>query len=56
MYLVKALSRDKGSGRYTMYLPFPPHRFLGAERGRYIVYLPDPLSRGRDFTRYMGNP
>ena len=24
------------------------------ERG--IVYLPDPLSRGRDFTRHMGNP
>ena len=26
------------------------------EKGRYIVYLPDPLSRERDFTRYMGNP
>ena len=27
-----------------------------AESQRYIVYLPDPLSRERDFTRYMGNP
>ena len=49
MYLVKALSRDKGKGRYTMYLPFSPYRFLGA-------YLPDPLSRERAFTKYMGNP
>ena len=31
MYLVKSLSRDKGSGRYTMYLPFSPYRFLGAK-------------------------
>ena len=27
-----------------------------SEKGRYIVYLRDPLSRERDFTRYMGNP
>ena len=56
MYLVKPLSRDKGSGRYTMYLHFSPYRFLGAKGGRYIVYLPDPLSGERGFTRYMGNP
>ena len=31
MYLVKSLSRDKGSGRYTMYLPLLPCRFLGAK-------------------------
>ena len=31
MYLVKSLSRDKGSGRYTMYLPLSPYRFLGAK-------------------------
>ena len=31
MYLVKSLSRDKGSGRYTMYLPFSSYRFLGAK-------------------------
>ena len=35
--------------------PFAP-RNLQAERDRYIVYLPDPLSRERDFTRYLGNP
>ena len=52
----KALSRDKGSGGYTMYLPLSPQGICRAKRGRYIVYLPDPLSRERDFTRYMGNP
>ena len=31
MYLVKSLSRDKGSGRYTMYLPFSPYRLLRAK-------------------------
>ena len=31
MYLVKPLSRDKGSGRYTMYLPLSPYRLLGAK-------------------------
>ena len=35
--------------------PFAPRNLLD-EKGRYIVYLPDPLSRERDFTRYMGNP
>ena len=29
MYLVKALSRDKGSGRYTMYLRFSPKESVG---------------------------
>ena len=29
MYLVKSLSRDKGSGRYTMYLPFSLTDSLG---------------------------
>ena len=36
MYLIKSLSRDKGSGRYTMYLPLSPYRFLGRKGGRYI--------------------
>ena len=31
MYLVMSLSRDKGSGRYMMYLPFLPYRFLGGK-------------------------
>ena len=29
MYLVKSLSRDKGSGRYTMYLPLSPKESVG---------------------------
>ena len=31
MYLVKPLSRDKGSGRYTMYLPFSPQGICRAK-------------------------
>ena len=55
MYLVESLSRDKGSGRYTMYLPlFALQIPWGKGSSRYIVYLPDPLPRERDFTRYMG--
>ena len=35
---------------FFMFMPF------GAKRGRYIVNLPNPLSRERNFARYMGNP
>ena len=45
MYLVKTLSRDKGSGRYTMYLPLFALQIPWGEKGRCNVYLPDPLSR-----------
>ena len=31
MYLVKPLSRDKGSGRYTMYLPLSPQGICRAK-------------------------
>ena len=31
MYLVKSFSRDKGSGRYTMYLPFSPQGICRAK-------------------------
>ena len=40
MYLVKPLSQDKGSGRYTMYLPLFALQFPWGERGRHVVYLP----------------
>ena len=42
MYLVKALSRDKGSGRYTMSLPFSPYRFLGANRADTVCIFQTP--------------
>ena len=55
MYLVKSLSRHKGSGRYTMYLPFSPyiHRLLGAKGADTLCF---PLVQESGFTRYMGNP
>ena len=37
MYLVKALSRDKGSGSYTKSLPFSPCTFLGAKAQIHCV-------------------
>ena len=32
MYLVKSLSQDKGSGRYTMHLPLSPQAICRAKR------------------------
>ena len=38
MYLVKSLSRDKGSGRYTMYLPFS-HQGICRAKGADTLYI-----------------
>ena len=47
MYLVKPLSQDKGSGRYTMYLPFSLYRFLGAKgTDTLCIYRTPCLGRG----------
>ena len=45
MYLVKSLSRDKGSGRYTMYLSLSPYRFLG-RKGQIHCVSTGPLVPG----------
>ena len=38
MCLVKPLSRDKGSGRYTMYLPFHPKESVGRKGQIHCVF------------------
>ena len=53
MYLVKSLSRDKGSGRYTMYLPFSPYRFLGA-KGQIHCVSARPLVPGKGLYQIHG--
>ena len=45
MYLVKPLSQDKGSGRYTMYLPLSPYRFLGAKRADTLCIYQTPCPK-----------
>ena len=43
MHLVKPLSRDKGSGRYTMYLPLSPQGMCKAKRADTLRICPFPL-------------
>ena len=42
MYPVKSLSRDKGSGRYTMYPPFSPYRLLRAKGADALCICQSP--------------
>ena len=57
MYPVKSLSRDKGKGADTKCIcPFRPKESVGRKGQIHFVPAPFPLSRERDFTRYMGNP
>ena len=57
MYLVESLSRDKGSGRYTMYLPHFALQIPWGEKGRYIVYLLDlPLVLREGLDQTHGQP
>ena len=44
MYLVKSLSQDNWSGRYTMYLPFSPYRFLGAKGADTLCIYQTPCA------------
>ena len=53
MYLVKSLPRDKVSGRYTMYLPFSPYRFLGA-KGQIHCVSARPLVPGKGLSQIYG--
>ena len=53
MYLVNSIARDKGSGRYTMYLPFSPYSFLGA-KGQIHCVSARPLVPGKGFYRIHG--
>ena len=47
MYLVKSLSPDKGSGRYTMYLPLSPQGICRAKRVDTLCICQTPcLERG----------
>ena len=46
MYLVKSLPRDKGSGRYTMYLPLSPQGICRAKRADILCIYPTPCPEG----------
>ena len=54
IYLVISPSRDKGSGRYTMYLPSSPYRFLGAKGADTQCVCPFPLVPGEGLYQIHG--
>ena len=47
MYLVKSLSRDKGSGRCTMYLPLSPQGICRAKRADTLCIYQTPCPERR---------
>ena len=53
MYLVKSLSRDRGSGRYTMYLPLSPQESVG-QKGQIHCVSTRPLVLGEGLYQIHG--